>query len=213
MPDLDFRIAGAEVLEFAAAPTLLFKLAVANRTGEPVRAILLHVQVRIEPVLRDYAPAERERLLELFGDSARWGTTLHSLLWTQATVQVRPFQGETVVDLPLSCTYDFEVVSAKYFHALDDGAVPLVFLFSGTVFYLAEAGLQVVQIPWDREAAFRLPIGLWRQAMEHYFPNSAWLRLEREAFDRLYRYRARRALPSWEATLDELLRAAGEGRS
>ena len=32
----------------------------------------------------------------------------------------------TEVDLPVTCTYDFEVAAAKYLHALDDGEIPLV---------------------------------------------------------------------------------------
>ena len=43
------------------------------------------------------------------------------------------FEGTTVIDLPITCTYDFEVVAAKYLEALEDGEVPLLFLFSGTM--------------------------------------------------------------------------------
>ena len=46
--------------------------------------------------------------------------------------------------MPVVCTYDFEVVSVKYFSALGDGDIPLTFLFSGTIFYEGdEENLQV----------------------------------------------------------------------
>lgn len=207
MPELHFQIEGAEVLEYAAAPTLLFRLAIASTGDEPIRSILLNTQVRILPDRRGYAAPEQRRLVELFGDAARWGDTLRSTLWTHTVVQVPAFIGVTSVGLPVPCTYDFEVASAKYFHALDDGEVPLEFLFSGSIFYRNSDGvLQIAQIPWEHEARFRLPVRLWRRMMEHYFPNSAWLRLRRDTFDRLYAFKAARSLASWEDALEALLR-------
>ena len=209
MPDLDFRVEGAEVLEYAAVPSLLFKLRIENLEEEPIRSVALNTQIRIAATQRHYDSAEQERLLELFGEPHRWKDTLRSLLWTHTTLQVTPFSGSTVVDMPVPCTYDLEVVASKYFYALEDGEVPLEFLFSGTVFY-AEAGgrLQVDRISWEKEAEFRLPVRLWKEMMEHYFPNTAWIRLRRDAFDRLYDYKVRRALPTWEATVEALLRAS-----
>ena len=117
----------------------------------------------------------------------------------------------TQIEMPVTCTYDFDVVSAKYFHALDKGDIPLEFLFSGTIFYEGPGGrLQIVQIPWEKEAEFRLPVSVWKQMMEHFFPNSAWLRLNRDTFNRLYGYKARLGLASWEAALEGLLRASDE---
>jgi hypothetical protein len=114
--------------------------------------------------------------------------------------------------MPVTCTYDLEVVAAKYFYALEDGEVPLEFLFSGTVFYAAEGGrLQTDRISWEKEAEFRLPVRLWKEMMDHYFPNSAWIRLHRDAFDQLYDYKIRMGLPTWEATMEALLRASEQG--
>jgi hypothetical protein len=111
--------------------------------------------------------------------------------------------------MPVTCTYDFDVVAAKYFHALESGEVPLEFLFSGTVFYAGEGGgLQIARISWEKEAQFRLPVRLWKEMMEHYFPNSAWIRLRRDAFNGLYDYKARMSLPTWEAAVEALLRAS-----
>ena len=209
MADLDFAVEGAEVLEFAAVPSLLFKLRIENLEEEPIRSVALNTQIRIAATQRHYAAAEQEQLLEVFGEAHRWGNTLQSLLWTHTTLQVPPFSGSTVVDMPVACTYDFEVVGAKYFHAIEDGEVPLEFLFSGTVFYAGEGGgLQIARIPWEKEAQFRMPVRLWKETMEHYFPNSAWIRLHKDAFDRLYNYKARRGLPTWEAAVEALLRAS-----
>jgi Family of unknown function (DUF6084) len=209
VPNLDFRVAGAEVQEFAAVPSLLFKLRVENLEEEPIRSVALNTQIRIAATQRHYDSAEQERLLELFGEPSRWKDTLRSLLWTHTVLQVPAFSGSTVADMPVPCTYDLEVVAAKYFYALEDGEVPLEFLFSGTVFYAgADGRLQVERIPWEKEAEFRLPVRLWKEMMEHYFPNSAWIRLRRDAFDLLYDYKVRKGLPTWEAAVEALLRAS-----
>lgn len=205
MPDLDFQVERAEVMPFAAVPTLLFKLRIANRSDEPVRAVLLTTQIRIAPRQRSYSQDEQRRLAEVFGAAPRWGETLNGLLWTHTVVSVPSFSHETVVDMPVICTYDFDVVSAKYFHALEGGEIPLEFLFSGSVFYAGDLGLQTVQIPWEKEAAFRLPVALWKELMEHYFPNSAWLRLGSETFNRLYAFKTEHGLMTWDAALERLL--------
>jgi hypothetical protein len=212
MPDLEFRIEGAEVADFAAVPSLLFKLRIENLEGEPIRSVALNTQIRIAATQRHYEAAEQERLLELFGEPSRWKDTLRSLLWTHTVLQVPRFSGSTVVDMPVTCTYDLEVVAAKYFFALEDGEVPLEFLFSGTVFYAAEGGrLQTARISWEKEAEFRLPVRLWKEMMDQYFPNSAWIRLRKDAFAQLYDYKIHMGLPTWEATVETLLRASEQG--
>jgi hypothetical protein len=209
VPDLDFGIEGAEVLEYAAVPSLLFKLRIENLEEEAIRSVSLNTQVRIAATQRHYETAEQERLLEVFGEPHRWGNTLRSLLWTHTVLQVPPFSGSTVMDMPVTCTYDLDVVAAKYFHALEDGEVPLEFLFSGAVFYAGEGGgLQVARISWEKEAEFRLPVRVWKEMMERYFPNSAWIRLQKDAFEQLYDYKVRMGLLSWEAAVEALLRAS-----
>ena len=209
MPDLDFRIEGAEVQEFAAVPSLSFKLRIENLEDEPIRSVALNTQVRIAARQRRYEETEQDRLRELFGDPSGWGGTLRSLLWTHNVLQIPRFSGSTVVDLPVTCTYDLEVVATKYFYALEGGEVPLEFLFSGTVFYAAEGGLlQTARISWEREAEFRMPVRLWKEMMDHYFPNSAYVRLRKDAFDELYDYKVRNGLPTWEAAVESLLRAS-----
>ena len=101
----------------------------------------------------------------------RWGQTLRNLLWTHASVNVPPFEDATVVDLPVPCTFDFNVAATKYFHGLGDGEVPLCLMFSGTVFYSQDGGsMQVAPISWDKEARFRLPVKVWRDMMDTYYP-------------------------------------------
>jgi hypothetical protein len=212
VPDLDFRVEGAEVPEYAAVPSLLFKLRIENLEEESIRSVALNTQIRIAATQRHYEAKEQERLLELFGEPSRWKDTLRSLLWTHTVLQVPRFSGSTVVDMPVTCTYDLEVVAAKYFFALEDGEVPLEFMFSGTVFYAAEGGrLQTARISWEKEAEFRLPVRLWKEMMDHYFPNSAWIRLRKDAFDQLYDYKIHMGLPTWEATVEALLRASEQG--
>ena len=208
MIDLTFDVEGAEAVAFAALPTLALKLRINANGAERIRTISLNVQVRIAAPARAYTKVEQDRLLDLFGDPSIWGKSLKSLLWTMATVQVPTFQATTLVDLPIPCTYDFEVLSTRYFDALEGGPVLLDLLFSGTVFYDTDAGLRVQQIPWDKEARFAMPVRVWKDVIGLYFPGTTWLRLHTDAFEMLRRYRARNALPSWEATLEHLLTAA-----
>ena len=77
--------------------------------------------MKIEPQRRHYDDAEEARLYELFGETPRWGDTLRPFLWTHVSAIVPGFDGATEIDLPIVCTYDFEVAAAKYLHALDDG--------------------------------------------------------------------------------------------
>jgi hypothetical protein len=207
MVDLDFAVEGAEMGPYAAAPLLLFKLRLTNTTSATaVQNVMLQCQIRIEPTHRQYAPSEHEPLSELFGTPDRWGTTLHSMLWTYANVLVPPFETGCTFNLPVSCSYDFNVAATKYFYGLDDGEVPLALLFSGTIFYRdGEGRLQIVQIGHDKEASYRLPVRIWQSMMDHYYPGTAWLRLNREAFDKLYRYKRQNGFASWEDALRSLL--------
>jgi hypothetical protein len=210
-PELEFSIERVEPLRFAAVPTLGFGVRIERVGGPKVRSIALNAQIRIAATRRPYDPATQERLIELFGGPEVWARGLRSLPWTNAVGQVPPFDDSTVLELEVACTYDFEVAASKYLHALSDGEVPLELLFSGTVFYSgAQGALQVTLVPWEKEATYRMPVRVWREMMDHYFPNSAWLRLRRDSFDRLYAYRSRNALPSWERVVDALLDEAQE---
>lgn len=211
MPELNFTVEKAEPVTFAAAPLLHFKLRLTETDNQPIHAVALRCQIRIDPARRRYDAAESQALLDLFGEPARWGQTLRSMLWAHAGVVVPPFTGGTTVDLPVPCSTDFNLAASKYFHALENDQVPLTLLFSGTVFYESpEHGLQVAQISWDKEASFRLPVSVWKQMMEHYYPNSAWLCLHKDAFSRLREFKSRNGLTSWESAIEKLLDQTGE---
>ena len=212
MPELDFLVEGVEVARYAATPLLKFKLRVANAGAEEeIANVMLQCQIQIEAARRRYEPVEQHGLLELFGEPERFGQTVKTMLWLHASVLFPAFQGSCLVDIPVPCSFDFNVVATKYFYALETGEVPLSFQFSGSVFYRGEnAALQVSQIAWSKEAGFRLPVAVWQEMMDHYYPNSAWLCLNREVFDRLYRYKMQRGLPTWEQALESLFDAVEE---
>jgi Family of unknown function (DUF6084) len=208
MVDLVFVGKGAEPERHAMAPTLLLRVSVANMTPRiKVENILLQCQVRIEATRRHYAPKEFEHLVELFGEAHRWSETVRSMLWTHTSAQVPAFDNEQYVDLPVPCSFDFNVAATKYFYGLEDGDVPLTLLFSGTIFYRdAEGFLQMDQISWSKQAAYQLPVRIWRELMDHYYPNSSWLRLDREVFDQIYQYKRQNGFTSWDDALRALLR-------
>jgi hypothetical protein len=208
VPDLNFQVEGTEAVAHAAAPLLSFKLRVSNADAdEPIHTVALRCQIQIEAPRRLYNEREQQRLLDLYGEPERWGQTLRTMLWTHASVIVKPFTGSALVELPVPCTFDFNMAATKYFAGLEDGEVPLCLLFSGTVFYEAPDGaLQVSQISWEKEAKHRLPVRVWQEMMDFYYPNSVWLSLRRDVFDRLSGYKMRRGIPTWEQTLDSLLK-------
>lgn len=209
MPELHFQIEGAESVVNAVVPLIALKLRITNLpVTEVVHALTLRCQVQIEPAKRRYMPSEQEKLLDLFGEPERWSRTVRPLLWMNTCATVPGFTDDILVDLQLPCTYDFNVATTKYFHALDSGEIPLCVMFSGTTFYKGvDDALQVAQVPWDREANFRLPVSVWQEMMDMYFPNTAWLCLQREVFEQLYQYKMRHGLPTWEQAIARALAA------
>ncbi|MGI8813279.1 MAG: DUF6084 family protein [Pyrinomonadaceae bacterium] len=207
MPDLDFSVESAEPLPFSMSPQLVFKLRVTNTdAGETIQSVMLRCQIQIETVRRQYNADEKANLFELYGEPERWGQTLKTLLWTHTTASVQNFTGTTVVDLQVPCTFDFNVATTKYFDGLGDGDIPLCLLFSGTIFYHDETGaLQISQISWEKEANYRLPVKIWKEMMELYYPNSAWLNIQKDIFDKLQDYKTRNSLPNWERVFSRLL--------
>jgi Family of unknown function (DUF6084) len=207
MPDLSFAVESADAVQFAAQPLLALKLRVENRNPEEsIHTVTLRAQIQIEAPRRQYTREEKQQLLDLFGPPERWNQTLRPMLWTHAQTVIPSFAGSTTADLQVPCTFDFNVAATKYFHAVSDGDIPLNLLFSGSVFYADPEGtLQVVPIPWNKEARFRLPVRVWREMMDIYYPNSAWLYLRRDVFERLYEYKTQRGIATWEQALEGLL--------
>ncbi|MFJ2607133.1 MULTISPECIES: DUF6084 family protein [unclassified Streptomyces] len=212
VPGPQFSVRDVVAEPYSAAPQLTARLRIED--DEPVHAIVLRCQVRVEPQRRPYDRAEQEGLRGLFGERERWSDTLRPFLWMQCHTTVQGFTGATEVDLALPCTYDFDVVGSRYLHALGaDGTIPVSLLFSGTVFAKGAGGLTVRQVPWDREARYELPVAVWRQLIAFHFPNSGWIRLDHDMLARLADFRERRGLISWDDTVRTLLDSTGGAAS
>jgi hypothetical protein len=210
MTSLGFAVVGAEAEPHAAVPTIMLRMEVSESDGGSVHALALRCQIRIEPQRRRYVPEEEERLYELFGETPRWGDSLRPFLWTHVSTTIAGFDGRAQFDLPVECTYDFEIAGSKYMHSLGDGEIPLLLLFSGTVFTRGASGFAAEPLSWTSEASYRMPVSVWRQMMDLYFPNSGWLRVRRDTLDGLQRFKALRALPTWDQAFEQLLKEAGE---
>lgn len=204
MTELTFGCTQARAARFAATPTLSFALTITESTGARVHAIALRCQIRIEPHRRRYSADEARRLNDLFGDPSRWADTVKPIQLAMVSTMVPGFTSVAETDLQVPCTYDLEVASARYLQGLDDGTIPLLLLFSGTVF--TDGGVEL--IPWSCEASYRMPVSVWQDVVNEHFPGSAWLRCGRETLDALSAFKASRALPTWDAVFVALLDAA-----
>jgi hypothetical protein len=206
MPDPEFAVVGARPVRYAAAPMLAIDLRVSEPSGRQVYMIALTIQLMIEPARRAYDDATRARLLELFGAPERWAVTTRSLVWSQLDVLVPAFTGSTTVSVPIACHYDLELAAAKYLHSLPDGEAPLALHFNGTIYYPADdGGLQMVLVPWSKSTDFRMPVSVWHDTIEHYYPNTGWLALRSQTLEALQREKLRRGLPTLDACVEQLL--------
>jgi hypothetical protein len=212
MPNLQLAVESADIVQYAAAPLLAFKIRITNEpSDEIIHTVALRAQIQIETTRRKYDANEQSRLLDLFGQPDRWGQTLRSMLWTHASMVVPTFTGSTVADIPVPCSFDFNIAATKYFNGVTTGDLPLCFQFSGTVFYQGEnETLQVAPISWDKEAKYRLPVKVWKDLMDVYYPNSAWLALRKDTFEKLYQFKMREGIPTWEEALERALNALPE---
>ncbi|MEU9127952.1 DUF6084 family protein [Kitasatospora sp. NPDC048540] len=206
MTELGFSCTGVRADPYAAGPTLVFRLRITASEGARVHALALRCQLRIEPARRRYEAGEQAALADLFGEPARWGSSLNPVQFAQVSLTVPGFTGETEAELAVPCSYDLDLAATRYFDALAGGEAPLLMLFSGTAF-TGEGGFRVEPVPWDREARCGLPAEVWREMVDQHFPGCGWIRLPREDLAALLAYRSRNALPSWEATVRSLLAA------
>jgi len=203
MPDPEFAVLGARPVRYAAAPMLAVDLQVSEPSGRQVYMIALTIQLMIEPARRSYDDATRERLVELFGAPERWAVTTRSLVWSQLDVLVPAFTGSTTVSVPIACHYDLELAAAKYLHSLPDGEAPLALHFNGVVYYPNdEGGLQMTLLPWSRSIDYRMPVSVFQETIDHYYPNTGWVALRGETLDAL----ERRRVADGAATLDDTVR-------
>jgi Family of unknown function (DUF6084) len=192
---------------YAVSPVLTARVNVTAGGDDPVHALALRCQVRIEPLRRRYSDEEADGLLDLFGARERWATTQHTFLWQHCTAMVPGFAGTTTVALTLDCTYDFEVAAAKYLHALRDGALPLQFLFSGTMFVRSDRGFSIQQVPWDCECRYDMPVRVWRDLIDQHYPNAGWIRLSHETVAALAGYKSALGLLDLDHAVTSLLDA------
>ncbi|MEP6666036.1 MAG: DUF6084 family protein [Nocardioidaceae bacterium] len=205
MTDLSFRIDDVVAEPYAAAPQLTARLQVSEASGTTIHAIALRCQIRIEPQRRPYTSEETIGLVDQFGTRDRWSQTLKPFLWMQCSTMVQGFDASTMVDVPMPVTYDLEVTASKYFHSLEAGEVPLVFLFSGTVFTRGTSGFGVEQVAWHLEDSYRMPVSVWRDCMQMHFANAGWLRLDHDTLIELAHYKAAHGLTTWDEVVGRLL--------
>ena len=210
VPEPEFEVVGARPVKYAAAPMFTIDLQVSESSGRAVYMIALSIQLMIEPARRRYDDETRERLLELFGPPERWAVTTRSLVWSQVDVIVPAFTGSTTVSVPIACNYDLELAATKYLHSLPDGEAPPAMHFNGTIYYPGDdGGLQMVLVPWTKSIDFRLPISVWRETVDHYYPNTGWVALRTETLEALQRAKLDRGLATLDAAVAALIE---EGR-
>ncbi|MGH8905319.1 MAG: DUF6084 family protein [Egibacteraceae bacterium] len=211
MTDLVFDCIGASADRYSAEPTLRLRLRIAETTGTPIHAIVLRCQIRLDVHRRRYSPQEAERLHDLFGETARWGETLKPLQLMSVSTMVPSFEGSTEVDVQVPCSYDLDVATTKYFHGLDDGEIPFVLMFTGTIFSKRGDGFAVELVPWHKETTYSVPVATWREVIDSHFPNSGWVRLSRDVLEQLRQYRSTQGHMSWDQTIEQLLKVARTG--
>jgi hypothetical protein len=206
IPDPEFAVLGARPVRHAAAPMMALDLQVSEPGGHRIYMIALTIQLMIEPARRQYDESTRERLIELFGAPERWAVTTRALVWSQLDVLVPGFTGTTTVPVPIACQFDLELAAAKYLYSLPDGEAPLALHFNGTIYYVGPGGaLQMVLVPWNKSIDFRMPVSVWRETIEHYYPNTAWIAVRAQTLEALQREKLGRGLATLDATLDQLL--------
>jgi hypothetical protein len=203
----DYRFTVRDVISepYAATPQLTARLRIEETTGVRVHAIALRCQVRIDPRRRRHDAHSMAALPGLFGERARWSDTLKPFTWMHCNATVPSFSGHVEFALAMPCTYDLDVIGTRYLHALDAGDIPLTFFFSGTIFTRGENGFAAEPVPWACEARFDLPVFVWRQMIESYFPNTGWLRLHSGTLAALVDFRSRHGLTGWDETIGKLL--------
>jgi hypothetical protein len=211
-PDVEFAVLGARPVKYAAAPMLALDVQITETAGRQVYMLALTIQLMIEPARRAYDEGTHERLVELFGAPERWAVTTRSLVWSTLDVVVPAFTGTTTVTVPIACHYDLELAAAKYLHSLPDGEAPLALHFNGMVYYPGEDGrLQIVLLPWSTSIGFRMPVRVWRETIEHYYPGTAWVGLRAETLEALQRAKLERGLATLDATVAAMLEDGRDG--
>src|ERR1700749_4322446 len=89
---------GFPVLDLAAdpyrvSPVLTARVGITGNGPDPVHAIALRCQVRIDPLRRSFDDDEADGLLDLFGPRERWASTQRTFLWQHCSAMVPGFEG------------------------------------------------------------------------------------------------------------------------
>lgn len=208
MTDMTFTVLDVSPETFSLTPLLAANIGIATSDDEPIYALALRCQTRIEPLRRPYSDDEALGLADLFGPRERWANTQRTFLWQHSAAMVPGFTNVTEISLPLSCTYDFEVAASKYLHALREGSIPLQFLFSGTVFMKNDRTFTVQQVSWECEARYDLPVRVWNQLVQLHYPNAGWVRLGHDTVSALAAYKSARGMLDFDEAVNALLVAA-----
>jgi hypothetical protein len=205
MSDIRFSVVDAQAKQHAASPTISFRLHVS--AAEPVDALVLRAQLRIEPQWRMYDQEEQSLLGDLFGTPDRWHATLRTFSWTDVSLVVPGFDDEIETEISVPCTYDFDQAATRFFDALHSGAIPVRFLFSGPIFRSARTGFITERISWSSECTYRMPVGVWHDAMRACYGDDALIRINLETLEKLRRYRALSGASTWDEVLERLMGA------
>ena len=88
--------------------------------------------------------------------------------------------------------------------------MPLILLFSGTVFTGAPGTISVSRCRGTRRRRCGCRSAVWREAMDAHFPGQAWLRLTPVDYDGLAAYRGGTGWSAGTTWSPQLLEEAGE---
>jgi len=222
VPELEFDVVDMKPDRFALSPQLVARVQVSEKSGARIHSMLLRCQIRMDPASRGYSQGEMLALKDLFGPGEQWSHSVHPFMWTQVATVAGGFEGSCVLEIPVACTYDMEIASSKYLHGLREGEIPLVFLFSGTVFSQevgstpgdgssSTLGHEVFPVSWSSEARYRLPVALWDEVMDLYFPGKGWICVSKAVLDEVSRFKTENAFATFEEAIEALLSAAQNG--
>jgi len=169
MPELRFQVESAQ-RKASSFLALSLRLQIDNgRVTEQVHSIALSVQLQIEPARRRYSDVEKRALSDVFAEPARWSTTVRPLFWATINANVPAFTGATHYELTVPPP-EPGVAADRYLHAIAEGEIPVILLFSGRVLYWDGSSLQMAPIPWSQEASYRIPVQVCRHfSGEHQY--------------------------------------------
>jgi uncharacterized protein DUF6084 len=201
-----FQVDAAAPVALSVAPSISLRVHVTCTPPLVVHALVLRARIRIDGARRTYTASERARLFELFGAPEQWQKTMSvPLSWAEVGVSVGRFEGSTMFDIIVPCTYDLAAATTKLCDALDGGDVPLTTFLSGTLFAETTEGDVVVTPIAADGLTCTLPISTWRGVMDAHHPRGALVSLPRALLDRIRRAGEKTGATSLERAIEKLL--------